>query len=339
MRKDIDTYTILVLEDNPGDQLLITDYLEEEIVAPEIHHAENLKAGANQLAQHHESIDIILLDLSLPDEEGESLLAKMLELAKDIPIIILTGYTDVTFAKKSLSIGASDYLLKDNLNSTVLYKSIVYNIERNKYLLQIKESEQRYSDLFHLSPQPMWVYDLETLYFLDVNDAAIQHYGYSFDEFLNMTIKEIRPKDEISKLEKALDISRQKEKYSFQDEFTHTKKNGQEIIVDIRSNIIYYNNRKAEVVLATDITERYQYTQAIEKQNEKLKEIAWTQSHVVRAPVARLMGIADLLKKGKLTQAEKDNLLDHISKSAEEVDEIVKEIVNKSQSIIDLESE
>jgi len=69
------------------------------------------------------------------------------------------------------------------LNSHVLYKSITYAIERRKVISELEESKRRYSNLFHLSPQPMWLYDTETYEFLQVNVAAIEHYGYSEDEF------------------------------------------------------------------------------------------------------------------------------------------------------------
>ncbi|MBE9192068.1 PAS domain S-box protein [Gloeocapsopsis crepidinum LEGE 06123] len=64
----------------------------------------------------------------------------------------------------------------------------------------LKESEQRYRELFESHPCPMWVYDLETLSFLAVNNAAIQHYGYKRDEFLSMTIKDLRPPEDIARL-------------------------------------------------------------------------------------------------------------------------------------------
>src|SRR5690606_40607456 len=61
---------------------------------------------------------------------------------------------------------------------------------------QIIKERQKYQNLFSLSPIPMWVYDIETLKFLDVNDAAVQHYGYSREEFLSLTINDIRPKED-----------------------------------------------------------------------------------------------------------------------------------------------
>jgi len=254
-------------------------------------------------------------------------------LCHEIPLIILTGYADISFSVKSLSLGISDYLIKDELNANALYKSIIYSIERKKTLLQLETSERRYSDLFHLSPQPMWVYDIETLRFLDVNIAAEKHYGYSLQEFLGMTIKDIRPEEDIPEmLERIEFLNKTKGTHSL-GHFRHKKKNSEVICVEILSNTIPFQNTTGRIILANDITERFAYVEAIEKQNEKLKEIAWIQSHVVRAPLARMMSLIDILKTYDIANAENEKFLDYILESAEELDVIIKDISNKSEAI------
>lgn len=334
MQKDKQQYKVLVVEDNPGDYYLIIDYLEEEILSPQIQHAVTFAQADQFLNDPSATFDIILLDLSLPDLEGEALLLNMLQIANNTPIIVLTGYTDVNFAKKSLALGASDYLLKDQLNATILYKSIIYNIERNKYLQDLKASEQRYADLFHLSPQPMWVVDLETFKFLDINKAAIAHYGYSREEFLSMTVNDIRPPSEIEKVKEKIAEIKNKPTFNFLGEFVHIKKNGERIITESRSNYINFKGKEAAIILSNDITALHNYIDAIEAQNENFKEIAWTQAHIMRAPVARLLGIVQLIKTGTLSAEETRYLLDNVYTSAEEIDQITREIIDKAQSII-----
>ena len=73
------------------------------------------------------------------------------------------------------------------------------------------------------------------------------------------------------------------------------------------------------------------YTKAIEKQNQKLQEIAWTQSHVVRAPLARLMSLINLVKNYQNSDKENTELLDHILSSAHEFDEIIRDISDKTK--------
>lgn len=333
MEKDKNRYKILVIEDNPGDFALIEDFLEEQIFSPEIVQAKNFKEGRFLLVEEKLAVSVILLDLSLPDKSGENLIMEIVALSAGIPIIVLTGYPDISFSVKSLSLGVSDYLLKDELSASNLYKSILYSIERKKKSAELEESEKRYSDLFQLSPQPMWVYDLETLEFLNVNNAAIRHYGYSLEEFLNMTIRDIRPEEEMDKLNEALLVTRKTATYHYNGISRHRKKDGDIIQAEIQSNGIYINGRKARVVLINDITERVRYIEAIERQNQKLQEIAYLQSHVVRAPVARLMSIVGLIKNYQHSEIEKNELLDHMLISANELDGIIRDIANKTRHI------
>ncbi|TGM74882.1 PAS domain S-box protein [Leptospira mtsangambouensis] len=83
-----------------------------------------------------------------------------------------------------------------------------------------------------------------------------------------------------------------------------------------------------------DVTERVFQITAIQTQNEKLKAIAWTQSHVVRNPLARIMGLVDLIKLGTLSREEELRSLDHLLESAKELDYIIQDIVLKSQRVI-----
>jgi len=335
---DTNSYKVLIVEDNLGDFLLVEDYLLEHIKNPELVHAKKFKELLKFFEEGQYAFDVILLDLSLPDISKEKLIEEAKILSQSIPVIILTGYADLEFATKSLSIGISDYLVKDTINSLVLYKSILYSLQRHRFLQSLRESEKRYMDLFHLSPAPMWVFDLETLAFLDVNEAAIRHYGHNKEEFLSMSIKDIRPTEDIRLLEEAIRFSKENTASFYRGFFRHKKKDGSIIDVEIVSNSINYNGIQAELILATDITEKRLYMNAIEEQNKKLKEIAWSQSHVVRAPVARLMGLIDLIKNGDIDQTEKDELLGDVLTSAEEIDGIIKDIVKKSQSVIDIEN-
>lgn len=204
--------------------------------------------------------------------------------------------------------------------------------EKKENSIQLEESEKRYSRLFHLSPQPMWVYDYETLLFLDVNDAAIKHYGYTNEEFLSMSVRDIRPETDIPKFEEAVRETRKSGQTYYNNTFRHKKKNGEIIIVDIQSNSLRYKGRAAKVVLATDVTERQQYISAIEDQNKKLREISWIQSHVVRAPLTRLMGLIDLLRNYENSETEKQEMLDYILSSAHELDAIITDISEKARN-------
>ena len=331
--KDVKKYEILVIEDNPGDFILIHDYLEEHFASAQVVHACNFNEARAQISSNDSDFDVILLDLSLPDKSGESLIAEMSALCQRCPVIILTGFADIEFSIRSLSQGIADYLLKDDINAFSLYKSIIYNIERKKTNIELEDSEKRYSDIFHLSPQPMWIYEVESLAFLDVNTAVVASYGYSRDEFLAMTLNEILATDLLVNIEETEFFSVQRTLDSSQGIYSYRKKNGNLIQVDVQSNIITYKGKKVKLILAIDITERLNYISTIEMQNSKLQEIAWIQSHLVRAPLAKMMGLIDVIKNHSVSDMEKTKLLVHVLDSAHEFDVLIKDIVGKTEEL------
>lgn len=116
----------------------------------------------------------------------------------------------------------------------------------------LRLSEQRYRLLFDANPMPMWVYDRSTQRFLDVNTAAVMQYGFSRDEFLSMTLAEIRPPSELPRLRRALE--RGPGSLNRSDGWRHRRKDGSIIDVEITAHTIDFEGHDAELVLAHDVT-------------------------------------------------------------------------------------
>jgi two-component system cell cycle sensor histidine kinase/response regulator CckA len=119
----------------------------------------------------------------------------------------------------------------------------------------LRESEAHYRSLFESNPHPMWVYDLETLAFLEVNDAAVAHYGYTREEFRAMTIEDIRPTTDVPRL-RALLATQVGPGLDESGVWHHRKADGTLIDVEITSHRVPFGGRTAKLVLANDITER-----------------------------------------------------------------------------------
>ncbi len=198
--------SIIVIEDNLGDYVLIEDFLMEKFKAITIKQYYSYESVCENLKEKEFKCDLILLDLHLPDKSGLALLQNMISQFSHIPIIILTGYADLPLAKKSLELGFYDFLIKDEINPGLLHKSIEFAISRSSYVRQI------------------------------------------------------------------------------------------------------------------------------EFQNEQLKSIAWTQSHIVRAPLARILGIVDIIDSVVGNPEEFAFWLDKLKVSSNEMDEIVRSIVKETQS-------
>lgn len=114
-----------------------------------------------------------------------------------------------------------------------------------------------YSTLFYLSPLPNWIYEIDTFQILDVNQAAILHYGYSREEFLNMTIRDLRPKEDIPKVMDAHRDIENKEGNIYFGIFTHQKKNGQKVSMDINGHKVDFRDKKCIAVICQDVTSFY----------------------------------------------------------------------------------
>ena len=125
--------------------------------------------------------------------------------------------------------------------------------DRKRVESELRASEERYRMLFESNPHPMWVYDVESLELLAVNDAAILEYGYSRDEFLKMTIRDIRPPEDILKLEQ--DVARSKRGFSRSVEWRHRRKDGTVFDVDVSSHDLPEQQGHSRLVLALDITD------------------------------------------------------------------------------------
>jgi PAS domain S-box-containing protein len=140
------------------------------------------------------------------------------------------------------------------LTALVIARQVMTMQENAKANTAIIASEDRYRQLFESHPVPMWVYDHETLAFLQVNDAATDRYGFSREEFLGMTLKDIRPSGDIPAL--LADVSKRSQGFKDAASWVHRKKDGTLIDVEIRSYGLVFDGRLAEIVLIDDVTER-----------------------------------------------------------------------------------
>lgn len=214
------------------------------------------------------------------------------------------------------------------------YLSIRWDITPQKMVIAaLRESETRYSNLFNLSPLPTWIYAIDTLQFLHVNEAAIRHYGYSRDEFMLLTIMDIRLPTEIPKINKIIFEGRKHRAYN-RHMSVHKKKNQEIIDVEIHTNVVDYKGKQAIIVVVNDITERLKHLNAIKAHNRKLEEICWEQSHLVRAPLARIKGLIPLIAGENESPTEKEQMLGYLYESADDLDQIIAKIVNKSSSAV-----
>lgn len=157
--------------------------------------------------------------------------------------------------RKGKIIGASCFII-----------NITERIEAEK---RIVDSEEKYKLLFSSNPSPMMVYDLNTYRYIEVNDAAVNKYGYSRDEFLSMTLEDIRPASELKRLRENLQSERPVLQHS--GYWQHMLKDGTIIVVEIVSHLIKYGGKDAVLVMAIDRTKEVQNERQLRKSEETLR--------------------------------------------------------------------
>lgn len=256
---------VLILEDREADAELMLHELRRAGFDPDWRRVET---EADYLAGLEARPELILADYSLPQFDAIEALRHLQERELDIPFIVITGVIGDEAAAECLKRGAADYLLKDRMAR--LGKAIVHALEE-KQLREaqrrsqeaLRESEERYRMLFDANPHAMWVYELGSLRFLAVNDAAVRQYGYSPEEFLAMTIKDIRPQEDVPLLLDA--IQRLSPGLRQTSVWRHKKKDGTIIDVEITSHGLHFGQRDARLVLAIDVTERKRAEKMIER--------------------------------------------------------------------------
>jgi PAS domain S-box-containing protein len=144
--------------------------------------------------------------------------------------------------------------------------SVVDVSERKRTEDSLRESEERYRLLFDGNPQPMWVFDRETLRFLAVNQAAVQQYGYSREEFLALTIKDIRPADQVAVMMDYYSHHGSQVPVGVVDRagvWTHKRKDGTVFEAEITGSPISFQSRNASLVMAVDVTDRKRAEQTL----------------------------------------------------------------------------
>ncbi len=203
--------------------------------------------------------DVVLADYRLLGWTGMDAFSAMRQAGRDVPFILVTGILGEEVAVECIKQGVTDYVLKEHLARLPLV--VARSLEeralrdaRNFMVQALRQSEANSLFLFAHNPLPMWVFENETLQFLQVNDAALRHYGYDRMEFLQMSAGDLHPAEEVPKLLAAFqDVNPQEQRAA---QWRHRKKDGSVIDVEMFLDKMEYSGHAAALVVAQDITER-----------------------------------------------------------------------------------
>ncbi|HTK19880.1 MAG TPA: PAS domain S-box protein [Mucilaginibacter sp.] len=171
----------------------------------------------------------------------------------------------------------------EKTNHQVILSVIVDVSYQKQVSFNLKESLGDFSMLFDNNPTPMWIYELPTLRIMKVNDAAMKHYGYSEEEFLSMTIRDIRPRFDLAKFntylyQKAIPES---SLHGFNNAgvWRHMNKKGEIVYAEITGHEIKYDNHSCRIIIATDVTEKVLQQEALKQREQFLTSLVDSQTN------------------------------------------------------------
>ena len=193
---------ILLIEDNPGDARLIRELLSaKESASFDLEHADRLSTGLARLAQGN--IDVIFLDLSLPDSHGLDGLNKICAQAPKVPVVVLSGLSDEAVTINAMQEGAQDYLVKGCVDSTLLVRSLRYAIERQHLRVALRESESRYRILADNAADVIWTANMKWK-ITYVSPSIKRLLGYTVEEMMRLAITDILTPDSLKQAGKLI---------------------------------------------------------------------------------------------------------------------------------------
>jgi two-component system, cell cycle sensor histidine kinase and response regulator CckA len=321
---------ILLVEDNPGDVLLLQETLSDIThFELELAHVERLTQALHRL--QIETFDVVLLDLLLPDSKGLETFVQIYNQVPLTPIVVLTGMADETLALRAMQAGAQDYLVKGHASgSDLLMRSIRYAIERKRNEAALHQREQEFRTLTENAPDIIARFD-QNLRHIYVNPAVEQAMGLSVQDFLGKTNRDLgMPEAQVEQWEEALrKVLSTGEQTSIQFEFPTP------------SGIKHYQarcvpefalNGSVESVLSItrDITEQKQLeSQLLRAQRlESLGTLASGIAHDLNNILTPILGTAQLLPLTLPPLDEQNqNLLKLLNDSASRGASLVKQIL------------
>lgn len=277
-------HSILILEDDPG----FAGYLKRLL------RRDNLKliaAGSGRqalecLSQH--TIDIVLLDIGLPDIDGYQVMDQIRKRFPEVLIIVMTGEVTVESAVQALRKGAYDYMRKP-FESVDLVHTVENALARLSLMQhnrqaeeKLRESEERYRQLFESESDAVVIFDAETLELEDVNQAAEELFGYSKEEFLNLLVLDISA--EKHKTEKVAKLLRQDRSSLKQVPLRYlAKKDGSLFPAEISTGVFVSGGRKKIIGAIRDITIRHRAEEELKKTKQRLQHVLTFSPAVVYA--------------------------------------------------------
>ncbi|MGM0479709.1 MAG: response regulator [Bacteroidota bacterium] len=236
---------ILLVDDNPADLFYIKEVIQDDTnIDAVFHEAKTLHEAREKIDQ--ESVDVVLLDLFLPDADGIDTFHKIMKDDAHYGIIVLSGLNDEETALQTVQAGAQDFLTKGEFDGKLLEKTIIYSIERKRNERLIKQSNEKYKQLFDLSPLPLFIIQSDNKQIIQSNKQAQKTFGYDEATFSTLNLNQL--------------IVHDSNNYEARNQYTRANKSdGTQIFVSIYTEDLELNGTKCQLIQLEDITDRVNF--------------------------------------------------------------------------------
>jgi PAS domain S-box-containing protein len=334
-------HTLLIVEDDPG----FASYLKRLLRDKELR---ILMANSGQRAIEYltsDCVDLVLQDIGLPDIDGYQVMDQIHQILPEALIIVMTGEVTVDSAIQALRHGAYDYLRKP-FEATELFNTIDNALDRIKLehlhkeaQEKLRESEERYRQLFNSESDAVAVLDAETMKFEDVNHAAVDLFEYSKKEFLNLCVLDISAEKQKT-LEKVKQIKDNKSTQKFVPLRHLVKKDGKIFPAEISTGAFIAGGRKKIIGTIRDITETKQLEHQLLIKNKMLSlgRVAAGIAHEIRNPLTGintyLYTIEDLCDSDQLSAEDMEiirQVITQIQVASNKIESVIKRVMDFSK--------
>lgn len=215
--------------------------------------------------------EVVLLGSPYADGNGLAAVRVLHAASPDSAIVLVSANEDEEFRAALLESGGTDCIARDEVERRILRRVLRNAVSRARLERETRLHEAQLSTLFDLNPQPMWVYDAQTLKFLAVNQVAVRSYGYSEDEFLSMTIADIRASDEAGRLRSH--VAAGLSQHHPEGLWRHRDRNGDEIEVEVSAQAVPLWGPNARLVQARNVTAERRAIRAIETSERRFRDL------------------------------------------------------------------
>ncbi|TDO29042.1 PAS domain S-box protein [Sediminibacterium goheungense] len=277
--------SILVVEDNPGDLFLLEELLKTTSLP--IHRLiKVVSATEAKQALQKEEINLVLLDLSLPDSNGLQSYESVNEYAASIPIIVLTGLIDMEIALETMASGAQDYLIKGEFDEKLLAKSIQYSIERKKSLENLTESNERYKFVTRATNDVVWDMNISSQRILWAGENLKRLFGYELpddESDLGFWSEKIHPEERDGVVKRLLNTCAGNSGELWSDEYRFQRANGTSAYVLDKGYLLYKNGKPVRMIGSMqDITERKLAELQVQNSEKRFRSLVQNGSDMIK---------------------------------------------------------